>query len=120
MSTFRALTREEVTFSIAIEPEDLPIIGNAMASGDDDLDIACEKDIIRRLDSGNPWAWCCIRVTASWEGFSANEYLGACSYQDEEDFKSDGYYDSMCQEALTALNAELLSVYQKLSSRVET
>lgn len=40
--------------------------------------------------SGNPWAWFCAKVTVSYGDFSATDYLGACSYHSEADFKQPG------------------------------
>ena len=67
------------------------------------------KDINRRLDSGDVWAWCTVHVIAHWtneEGqeFTGDDYLGGCSYASEADFKQPhGYYDDMKQVSYDAL-----------------
>ena len=91
---------------LAAEPDDMPIRGNALASGDDDIDRRAENDIIEQLDAGNAWAWASVRVCVTHPavvGIEGNEYLGCCSYASEDDFKADGgYYDDMVHEALRA------------------
>jgi hypothetical protein len=75
----RKLTKDEVTFSLRIEDEDLELEG-AFASGDDDADIADIADIRDRLERGDLWAWCCVFVTATWGNHSFSTNLGGCSY----------------------------------------
>ena len=94
--------RDEIEFTVEIMPEDLPIEGNCMASGDDEFDRECEQNIQRDLESGNPWAWCIVRVGASHPklpGIEGTDYLGCCSYASEDDFKAGGYFDDMCESA---------------------
>ena len=87
----RKLTEKDVTFTIECLEEDLPIEGNAMASGDDEFDRGVCRDIQRALDRGNLWAWCCVKVTATYRApngqtFRGTDYLGACSYESDKDF----------------------------------
>jgi hypothetical protein len=123
MSTFeyKPLTADEVTFSIECEPEDLPVRGNAMASDDPAFDKRCEDEIIADLESGNSWAWCCIKVTATWKSWRADDYLGCCSYESEEDFKvgNSDYYETMRIEALARLNEEIKACAEELTARYE-
>jgi hypothetical protein len=56
------------------------------------------------------WAWCCVEVKASYLGVSESEYLGACSYDGEADFKASGYYDDMRLEALHRLGESLKTI----------
>lgn len=114
MITMRKLTEDDVTFTITCENEDIPIKGNAMASGNDKEDKEVEDQIIRDLMSGNQWAWCCVKVTAEWNGFRGVDYLGCCSYKDEEDFKEGGYYEQMKTQALDDLNSSLQKIYDSL------
>jgi hypothetical protein len=76
----RKLTESEVTFTVELEPEETAVRGNAMVSGDDAADRECEDTIIRRLDSGQQEAWCCLVVRARWEGFEGIDTLGCCSF----------------------------------------
>lgn len=104
-----------VTLELLCEPEYIPIEGNALASGDDAEDAKEYARIRAELESGNDWAWCCAHVRVSYEvaiegqAFPArlegNDYLGACSYASEADFKAGGYYDDMVSAALDDLNA---------------
>ena len=56
---------------------------------------------------GDRWAWFCAKVTASWEGHSASDYLGGCSYESEEDFRKDDYFQDLCDRALEELNEQI-------------
>lgn len=101
----RKLTPAEVEFEVTAEPDDVPVRGNALASGDDELDRECEDEILERLDRGDAWAWARVTVTAAWNGFRGHAHLGGCSYRDETEFcQPDGYYPQLCQEALDDLN----------------
>ena len=43
------------TIEVTAAQDDIPVRGNAMASGDDATDRECEDDILTRLDSGDVW-----------------------------------------------------------------
>ena len=101
----RKLRADEVTFTLKIEPEEMCVRGNALASDDPELDRALEDEIIARLDAGDLWAWCCVIVEAHWRGFVGGDSLGGCCYADEKDFKAGGYFDDMQTTALDALQA---------------
>lgn len=79
----------EIRYERWIEPEDVRIEGNAMASGDDEADKACEAWIHSELDKGNDAAWCTAVVKAiveiDGEEFSGSACLGCCSYESEKD-----------------------------------
>lgn len=112
----RRLTETDVTFKIRCLPEEIPVRGNALASGDPAEDKRTEDEIIARLESGDDWAWCTVEVIARWEDFSAIETLGACSYASEEDFRQPGgYFDDMKAAALDALNEKITRFDSKLS-----
>jgi hypothetical protein len=113
----RALTENEVTFELTVEQDDIPVRGNALASGDADEDRKCEDEILRRLDQGDVWAWASVRVTARWEGFEGHDYLGGCSYESERDFvRSGGYFDDMKDAALAELNEAIQAHAAKLET----
>lgn len=102
----RELQADEVVFLVNCEEEHLPIKGNASAI-DEETDAANEKWIIDQLNAGNEWAWCCVKVTATWRGFEGADYLGGCSYLSYEDFLKNGAYEDMKAEALHDLNAQI-------------
>jgi hypothetical protein len=107
----RELTADEVTFSLEVEEDDIPIRGNCMASGDDAADEACAKEIEQRLKNGDVWAWCNVRVTARWKDWTGQDSLGACSCESEEDFKANSdYYEDMKIAALVDLNRRISEV----------
>lgn len=98
----KTLKASDVTFSIRIESEDMSVRGRFAT------------EIIDRLNRGDEWAWCVVIVTATWNDFSATDALGGCCYENEADFKRDGYYADMCDQALAALNAEIVAIAKKL------
>lgn len=103
----RKLKESEVEFSISIQDEDISPDGQF----DDPETLAYVKEQMEL----NPWGWCIVKVTASWEGFKGSDYLGGCSYKDEEDFKKGGYLEQMKAEALKDLNQTLSDTYTKLA-----
>lgn len=105
---------DEVTYTLECLPEDIGVRGNALASGDDGEDRRAEDAIIADLEAGNEWAWCCVKVTAEWNGFEGKDYLGGCSYASEDDFKQPGgYYDDMKQQALDDLYRTVRSAVER-------
>lgn len=95
--------KEEAKVQVLCEPEDMPIKGNVIASGDDAYDQECENRILAQLEAGNEWAWCCTHVLMTWKGLTAHDYLGGCSYSSQEDFEKDGYYADMVDTCLDSL-----------------
>lgn len=121
----RLLTADEVQFNLQIHDEDLPLKGNVMASGDDELDERVVKETQAELDKGNRWAWCCVVVTAKWKSWTGTAVCGCISYFDhtneegvvldgEAQFNDDGEYDCMKKEALEALNEEVQAAFVEL------
>jgi hypothetical protein len=108
----RKLTADEVRFFISVQQDEIPVRGNALASGDDAADRAAEDAILARLDSGDVWAWAHVTVTAVWTSgpapshrFAERSTLGGCSYRDEAEFCGPGgYFDDMKTDALDNLN----------------
>lgn len=94
---------EDVQFEIEVEEDHIPVRGNALASGDDAEDKRVEDEIIARLENEDVWAWASVRMVATWRGLTADDYLGACCYKDEDDFKKDGYYEDMKNNAYNSL-----------------
>ena len=114
----------EIEYTIECLEEDIPVRGNALASGDDAEDRKCEDEITRRLDRGDLWAWCHVRVTARIVDMphlgEGRADLGCCSYENERDFKVDGgYYKQMCDEAREDLINDLRSGHANGIASVE-
>lgn len=99
----RKLTADEVEFSLDVRAETIPYEGNCSAI-DPDTDAATAAWIREQLEQGNVWAWCQVRVTASWNGFEGHDFICCCSYESEEDFKAGPYYEDMKAVALEELN----------------
>lgn len=114
----RRLQRDEVTFTLEATEDDLPIQGNAQASGDDEDDKRVEAELLLRRAVGDVWAWASVKVTAEWHGFKGVDYLGACSYKDETEFRQDAYYEMMCDNALTDLQQSMQRIADGLEPLV--
>lgn len=77
------------------------------------VDKETEDWIAEQLDRGNEWAWCCVKVTATFTDSEGNtyvgaDYLGGCSYKSRADFcTDDGYFPDMKTAALDDLKAKL-------------
>lgn len=98
---------KDVEIYLTAEPEDIPFEGH-FDSGEPELDKKDEANIARELDRGNQWAWCTAHVKVVFKGIiEADAYLGACSYNNEKEFKDDGYYDDMVSECLNEINKKL-------------
>lgn len=104
---------ESVQYRVEVLPEDMPVRGNALASGDPAEDKRVEDEIIERLECGDIWAWCTVRVVASLPDsvLEGEKYLGACSYRDLDDFMESGYYEDMRDCALEELQDKVALVY---------
>jgi len=102
------MAKPAVTYRIEVEPDDNPVRGNCVVSGDEAADKACEDEIIRRLHNGEVWAWAVVEVVAECEGFEGHDYLGGCSYKDEKGFiQANDYYLDMKAAALGNLMGNL-------------
>lgn len=57
------------------------------------------------------WAWCTVRIKASWKAFEGVTHLGCCNYASKEDFiNNSGYYAQMKQDAFTDLMEQITSL----------
>lgn len=90
-------------------PEDMPLGGNVLASGDDAVDRAAEQELADRLDSGDVWAWACVQVAVRFDGFEADAHLGGCCYDSEADFRAGEYFDDLRREAAGEVADALLA-----------
>ena len=95
--------KERAEITIECEPDSLQIEGNCSAIGPEE-DAETLAWIVNELNRGNEWAWCAVKVTATFEGMSASDYLGGCSYESEHAFKDPhGYYPDMVNRAIEGL-----------------
>lgn len=105
-----------LTYHIHVSDEDLPLKGYFVEAGASEYaeeNAKLEKELAARLDRGDTWAWCQVTVIAKllhptygnvWIG---EAHLGACSYKDEADFRSDAYFEDMKREALADLRSRM-------------
>ena len=104
-----------LTYHVHAADEDLPLEGHFVEAGgpeNAEVNAALERELLGRLDRGDLWAWCTVTVVAKLEHASGFTFLGeatlgACSYENEEQFRADGYFDDMKKEALANLRARL-------------
>jgi len=114
---FRPLTKPEVEILLTIEEEDTGPAG-CFSCGDDKQDEELVNEIQFKLARGNLWAWCQVRIEVTWGGFNECQYLGCCSYENEEDFKQhSGYYDQLVDEVIDNLNQNIKKVFDQLLLR---
>lgn len=111
----RTLGSNDITIIVTALPEEIPVKGNAICSGDENFDQLVEHEILSRLEQDDVWAWATVAVSVTWNGHEATEYLGCCSYDDEEAFRGCGYCTDMVDAALNQLNHDLQTLYQQLS-----
>jgi hypothetical protein len=103
----RIVPMNEIEFIVEVLPEEAPVRGNAMASGDDDFDRKVEDEIFASLMHGNEWAWCKVEVTACVDGIEGTDYLGCCNYDSEEDFRKGSEWEQMKEQAAWELRGKL-------------
>ena len=70
------------------------------------------EDICQKIDSG-ALVWFVARVEAFKNGILlGTDYLGACLYDNYQDFLNDGYYEDMVSQAITEANANLKKLFE--------
>ena len=75
--------------------------GNASAWDDEDANRAYWAEIRDRMDSGDEWAWCIVRVTVTDGETEGTAYLGGCCYANARDFvENSGCMEDLATEAL--------------------
>jgi hypothetical protein len=94
-------------------PEDIPIEGNVLASGNDKEDKLAEDLVREELEDGNEWAWCLLQVEVtdmdSENENVVSEYLGGCNYRSKRDFiANSGYYEDMVNECIARLEVKFM------------
>ena len=114
----RELTQEEVTFIVEVEPEETPVSGNVVASGDESYDREVESRIIKRVESGDLLAWCTLKTTASWGGYAITIHLGCCTIDSDECLALYAREAGEFSRALEKLNNYLSNVANSISSLI--
>lgn len=107
-----------ITYEIECEQDQSDFRGH-FASGEDELDRALEAEIAKRLDRGDIWAWCCVRVVAIADNGDRaySDWLGGCCYGSEADYRTNsGYFTDQCAEA----RANLCTVEQSHRQGIQT
>jgi len=111
--------REHAKISLHVQFDELTgIQSNVLASGNDAEDREAESWVLREVERGNVWAWAVVRVTATSNGFSGFDALGACSFKDEADFRAT-YFEDMKEEALADLARNILDSHNRSTAEIE-
>ena len=105
------IVKSEIEYEIILHPEHDGPEGFFDSGDDEDDEETCRK--IREESEWNEWAWCTVEVKATFRELSASDFLGACSYKDEKDFKEGGYFEDMKAQAFDALMAKVEKVQIK-------
>lgn len=92
-----------VVYRLIVYQDETPVRGNAIASDDDAADKAIEDEILERLARDDVWAWATVEMRAECGGFVGRDFLGCCSYRDEDEFKADAYFKDMQDRAFDDL-----------------
>lgn len=95
----RTINPSDIVFTITPEPEH--------TSPRDDFDDEAMVAKIEKDRKSNEWAWCIVKVTASFGGFEGTNYLSGCSYKDEDEFANGGYLPQMQDEAIADLKKNI-------------
>jgi hypothetical protein len=111
--TRRQVVLSEVEIIVSISEEILPIRGNVTVTGDDAKDRVAE-DLVTSQRTGNPWAWCMVKIAAVWGGFVGTAYLSGCSYSGEAAFRKTTYFLDLAEEAIQDLRRELDKTLSRL------
>lgn len=104
--------KSEYVIEVIATVDDIPVRGNAVASGNEAEDKRVEDEIIARLDKGDVWAWASVEVRVTFRGvLTASEYLGGCCYEDEADFvENSGYYEEMVDRCKDTIEVQRQAV----------
>lgn len=106
----RTILLSDCTIEVIAETEQCTPVGQ-FDSGDPELDRETEQTIFDAINSGDVWGWCTVEVKLTYKHITASDYLGCCSYKNEQDFITDsGYYEDMVQTCLAELNQQLVEL----------
>lgn len=105
----KTLDFNDVIFELIVTPEDMQLEGNLICSGDAEFDAQIIDETLQRVNSGDVWAWCTVELRGTYRGvLTASDYLGGCSYANEQEFKQEGgYYQDMKQSVLRLLQDQI-------------
>lgn len=112
----------KIEFELLCHEEETEVCGNVMVSGDKTVDHEAEQRVLKQLESGNQWSWCCVEVRAFLPGMPdvyGVDFLGCCSYSSEEEFKNDAYFSDMKNTAKEDLLTKLASIQKSIDAVLE-
>lgn len=107
----KTIIKEDLEIQIIADYETEQLEGNLIDSGDTAFDNRVCEDVRQQLNVGNVWAWAQVEVKCTYKGvLTASDYLGCCSYDNEQDFKEGGYYEDMVTTCLAEINDQLVKL----------
>jgi hypothetical protein len=108
--TLRKITKNDIfSFQVITSPED-------ESYHDDDYCEGFATRVEEMIEEFGEWGWCTVEVRGEWKGFTANRYLGCCSYEGLEDFTKCSYYTQMCNEVKDQINNEIAATHAILQT----
>lgn len=100
------LDKSQIEFEIIIHEEYIPI-QQALSFENTGADHSEYIEKVLEDDGYNHWLWCAVEVKATYKGvLTGSAYLGQCAYENEEEFKRDGYFEQMKEEAIEEIEKD--------------
>jgi len=101
----RRVNPDAVQFALTVEQDDVAVRGNVCDCPRSPCD--CERAIEERLEHGDVWAWCWVKVSARYTDelygeLEVDDALGGCSYENEKDFRA-CHWQSMTEALIEEL-----------------
>lgn len=100
---------DDIEIWVSAEPDHISVDQEARSIGGgkhgEDF-VRAAKSLVRHHGR---WGWCTIIVRAIMGHVEGSASLGCCSYKSAWDFKEGGFYEQMCEEAVTDLRENLKS-----------
>lgn len=110
MVTLADMIASKATIQIDVLPEDILI--------EDSFTEQESINFVRQLASETEWGWCCVKVTVHYGDLTETEYLEACSYRNESEFRECPYYADMVSECCARLADSVASIVREHRTHV--
>jgi len=110
VNSLKSITLADVEWELICEPEQFTTPEEHLCT-DEPEDDAKDCELIRqRLDSGDQWAWCSVRLVGRFRALECWDSLGSCNFESEDDFRQSGYFADMQLEVLRQLQEEASNI----------
>lgn len=108
----KPLNKYDVALHVICEQESTPL--------EECFSISDQRFINARLNSGKMWAWCRIKIIATWADYSDEQQLRCASFIDERDFRNDVNYKRLVNEAISNLNKKVAAAFNAVEFKLKT